>query len=139
MLKNFYCDLSYARKLTLTPTGNGFRGDITSKPVPALEHLTIQPGDKSLPELLGMMKRGLIVAGAMGAHSGNILHGDYSIGLAPGIYVEDGVIVGRVKDAMIAGNVYETLRNVVAIDNRVCASYMGRFPAVLVDDVSVAL
>ena len=100
MLKSFYCDLDYGRKLGIPPTGNGFRGDTTTKPVPALEHLTIQPGDKSLGELIGMMKRGLIVGGAMGAHSGNILNGDYSIGLAPGIYVENGGIAGRVKDAM---------------------------------------
>ena len=48
-------------------------------------------GDKSLGELIGMMKKGIIVGGAMGAHSGNILNGDYSLGLAPGIYVENGV------------------------------------------------
>jgi PmbA protein len=139
VLKNFYCDLCYGQKLGLPPTGNGFRGDTTNKPVPALEHLTIQPGDKSFAELIGMMKKGIIVGGAMGAHSGNILNGDYSIGLAPGIYVEDGVIAGRVKDAMVAGNVYETMQNVVAIEDTVCSSYMGRFPAVLFDDVNVAI
>jgi len=139
VLKSFYCDLWYGRKLGLPPTGNGFRADTTTNPVPALEHLTIRPGEKSFAELIGMMKKGVIVAGAMGAHSGNILHGEYSIGLAPGIYVEDGVIAGRVKDAMVAGNVYETMQNVVAIEDTVSSSYMGRFPAVLFDDVSVVL
>jgi PmbA protein len=139
VLQSFYCDLCYGRKLDMPPTGNGFRGDTTTRPVPALEHLTIQPGDKSLAELIGMMTKGIIVVGAMGAHSGNILHGEYSIGLAPGIYVENGVIAGRVKDAMVAGNVYETMRNVVAIENTVCSSHMGRFPAVLFDDVNVAI
>jgi PmbA protein len=139
VLKSFYCDLCYGRKLGLPPTGNGFRGDTTTKPVPALEHLTIQPGDKSFAELIGMIKKGIIVGGAMGAHSGNILHGEFSIGLAPGIYVENGVIAGQVKDAMVAGNVYETMQNVVAIEDTVCSSFMGRFPAVLFDDVSVAI
>lgn len=139
VLSSFYCDLCYARKLGMPPTGNGFRGDIAAKPVPTLEHLTIQPGNKSLAELIGMMKKGIIVGGAMGAHSGNILNGDYSIGLAPGIYVEDGVIAGRVKDAMVAGNVYDTMQNVVAIEDRVCSSFMGRFPAVLFGEVSVAI
>ena len=139
VLENFYCDLCYGRKLNLPPTGNGFRGDTTSRPIPALEHLTIRPGDKSLAGLIGMMKKGIIVAGVMGAHSGNILNGDYSIGLAPGIYVENGVIVGRVKDAMVAGNVYETMQNVVAIEDTVCPSHMGRFPAILFNDLSVAI
>ncbi len=139
VLKNFYCDLCYGNKLGVPPTGNGFRADITAKPVPTLEHLTIEPGDKSLAELIGMMKKGIIVGGAMGAHSGNILNGEYSIGLAPGIYVEEGEIAGRVKDAMVTGNVYETMQDVVAIENRVSCSYMGRFPAVLFGDASVAL
>jgi len=123
----------------MTPTGNGFRSDTTNQPAPALEHLTILPGDKSFAELIGMMNKGIIVGGAMGAHSGNILNGDYSIGLAPGIYVENGAIVGRVKDAMMAGNVYETMRNVVAIEDTVGSTLMGRFPAILFDDVKVAV
>jgi len=139
VLKNFYCDLRYGRKLGMTPTGNGFRSDTTNQPAPALEHLTILPGDKSFAELIGMMNKGIIVGGAMGAHSGNILNGDYSIGLAPGIYVENGAIVGRVKDAMMAGNVYETMRNVVAIEDTVGSTLMGRFPAILFDDVKVAV
>jgi PmbA protein len=139
VLKSFYCDLCYGRKLNLPSTGNGFRNDTTTPPTPALEHLTIQPGDKSFSGLIGLMKKGIIVGGAMGAHSGNILNGDYSIGLAPGIYVENGAIAGRVKDAMVAGNVYETMQNVVAIEDKVYASTMGRFPAVLFDDVRVAM
>ena len=119
VLRSFYCDLGYGRKLGLPPTGNGFRGDIAAKPVPALEHLTIQPGNQTLGELIAMMRPGMIVGGAMGAHSGNLLNGDYSIGLTPGIYLEDGVIAGRVKDAMVAGNVYETMQNVVAIEDGV--------------------
>ncbi len=139
VLKSFYCDLCYGRKLGLSPTGNGFRVDTTTRPVPTLEHLTIRPGDKSFADLIGMMKKGIIVGGAIGAHSGNILNGDYSIGLAPGIYVDNGVIAGRVKDAMVAGNVYETMQNVLAIEDTVHSAYLGRFPAVLFDGVSVAI
>jgi PmbA protein len=43
-----------------------------------------------------------------------------------------------VKDAMVAGNVYETMREVVAVEDRVRPSEMGRFPAVLFDNVSLA-
>lgn len=139
VLKSFYCDLRYGGKLAMAPTGNGFRVDTTTRPVPALEHLAVRPGEKSLAQLIATMKKGIIVGGAMGAHSGNILNGDYSIGLAPGIYVENGEIVGRVKDAMAAGNVYETMQNVVAIEDKVSSAYMGRFPAILFADVSVTI
>jgi PmbA protein len=84
------------------------------------------------------MGRGVVVADVMGPHSGNILNGDYSMGLSPGLWVENGEIVGQVKDAMVAGNVYETMREVVSVEDRVRSVYMGRFPAVLFDHVSLA-
>jgi hypothetical protein len=43
----------------------------------------------------------------MGAHSGNILNGDFSIGLSPGLYVERGEILGQVKNVMVAGNIFD--------------------------------
>jgi len=72
----------------------------------------------------------------MGAHSGNLLHGDYSVGLAPGLWVENGEIVGVVKDSMMAGNVYEDMKNVLAVGDTVQDAPMGRFPALLLDNVS---
>jgi PmbA protein len=138
VLRNFYCDLYYAAKLNAQPTGNGYRGDAQYKPHPELGHLTIQPGDKSFAELVKLIDHGIVVGGAMGAHSGNILNGDYSIGLSPGILVEGGEVKGQVKDAMVAGNVYETMKNVIAVENAVYPAAMGRFPAVLFDGVSVA-
>ena len=138
VLRNFYCDLHYARKLGGAPTGNGYKAEVAAKVAPSLEHLTIKPGDKSFAELLRTMDRGVVVGGVMGAHSGNILHGDYSIGLSPGLWVENGEIQGQVKDSMVAGNIYETMKNVIAVENRRYPTQMGVFPAVLFDDVNVA-
>ena len=84
------------------------------------------------------MDRGIILGQALGAHSGNIQNGDYSIGLSPGLYVEAGEIVGHVKDAMVSGNIYETLRNVISIEKRQHYGSGGRYPAIMVDDVNVA-
>ncbi|HAZ31500.1 MAG TPA: TldD/PmbA family protein [Dehalococcoidia bacterium] len=144
VLKNFYYDLHYADKLKASPTGHGFRsamwgGDpIATKPTPSLDHLFIKPGDKSLSELIGSIDRGIIIAGVLGAHSGNIPNGDFSMGLSPGLYVEKGEIVGNVKDAMVAGNIYEVMKNVLAIEDTLYPAMMGTFPAILFDSVSVA-
>lgn len=135
-LESFYTDRYYAWKLGEKPTGNGWRQDVTARPSPGLEHLRIEPGALSFAELIGEMKQGVIVAGALGAHSGNILNGDYSIGLSPGLWVEDGRVVGHVKDAMIAGNVYEDLERVVAVGKELYPGYMGRFPAIVLEGVS---
>jgi len=84
------------------------------------------------------MDRGLIVCGALGAHSGNIPNGDFSVGLSPGLYVEKGEIAGRIKDAMITGNIYDMMQKVIGIEDRVHAANTGFYPAILFDDVNVA-
>lgn len=144
ILKNFYTDLNYATKLKVKPTGNGYKANISSKITPMLKHLTIKPGSKSLNELIKMIDKGIVACGVMGAHSGNILNGDFSVGLAPGIYVEDGEIVGRVKDVMVAGNIYEVMNNVIELEDSLYPGFtemstgLGMLPAILFDDVSVA-
>ncbi|KPJ50735.1 hypothetical protein AMJ40_01890 [candidate division TA06 bacterium DG_26] len=145
VLKSFYYDLNYANKLNAEPTGHGYRttdwgGDaITCRPVPALAHMHIRPGDKSFSDLVGSIDRGVIVEGALGAHSGNIPNGDYSVGLSPGLYVEKGEIVGRVKDVMVAGNIYDTLTRVAALGKTLYPTFSGRWvPILLVENASVA-
>lgn len=64
--------------------------------------------------------------------------GDYSVGINSGLYVENGGILGRVKDVMIAGNAYETLSNVIAVGDTLSPSAGGYFPVVLCDNVSVS-
>ena len=141
VLLSFYYDLSYAKKMNVASTGHGFKlgGDVFSLlPNPVLTHLTIKPGDTSFADLVKSMDKGLIVEGALGAHSGNIPNGDYSIGADPALYVENGEIVGRAKDVMVAGNIYDTLKHVVAIEDTLHLGGGGWFPAILCDNVSVS-
>jgi PmbA protein len=144
VLKNFYYDLFYAGKLKKEPSGQGFKSalwggeTVAIKPRPALEYLYLQPGEHSLAELIRSIDRGILVAGVLGAHSGNILNGDFSIGLTPAIYVEKGEILGRVKEAMAAGNIYEVLKKVAALEDTAHPTYGGTFPALLLEDVNVA-
>jgi len=144
VLRNYYYDLFYAGKLENESSGHGYKSamwggeTVSLKPTPSLQHLIIEPGDPTFAEMIRSMDRGMIVGQALGAHSGNIPNGDYSIGLSPGLYVEGGEIAGHVKDAMAAGNIYETLRNVISIENKQHHGLGGRFPAILVDDVNVA-
>ncbi len=145
VLKNFYYDLFYADKMGVVSTGNGYKGAMWGgefaalKPVPSLEHLVIEPGRKSLQEIINSMDKGIIVAGVLGAHSGNIPNGDFSIGIDPCLYVENGEIIGRVKNTMIAGNIYEVMKNVVEIENKLHPTYMAgkAIPAILFDDITV--
>ncbi len=139
VLSGFYYDRHYGWRAKAEPTGHGYRPSVGSRVGPTLKHLSIRPGDSSLDEMFKLLGTGIVVAGAMGAHSGNILNGEYSIGLSPGLYVEGGEIVGRVKDAMVAGNAYETLNEVVAVGDTLYPGFAGWFPAILCDNVSFAM
>jgi PmbA protein len=136
VLEGYYNDRFYARKTGTEPTGHGYRADVMSRPRPELRRLVLAPGEHSFADLLKLMGRGVIVAGAMGAHSGNRLNGEYSVGLAPGLWVEDGAIVGIVKDAMVAGNVYDDLNNLIGVGDALWDGSGGRFPCLLLDNVS---
>jgi PmbA protein len=139
-----FFDLFYAGKMNIPPSGHGYKSamwggeTVALKPRPALEYLYLKPGEFPFWDLVKSIDRGILVAGVLGAHSGNILNGDFSLGLAPAIFVENGQIIGRVKDAMAAGNIYETLKEVVALEDNSHPTYGGTFPAVLLDQVSVA-
>ncbi len=144
VLQNFYYDLNYAAKMKTQPTGHGFKTaawsseTVGQRPGPAPLHPTVKCGATSFTEMIAMMDKGIIVCNALGAHSGNIANGDFSIGLSPGIYVEKGEIKGRVKDAMVAGNIYDIMTDVLAIEDTVHITLSGRFPAILLENVSVA-
>lgn len=145
VLKNFYFDLYYGSKLKRESTGHGYKtsdwgGEIIKvMPSPSLKHLYIRTGDKTLSQMISSMDKGVIIANALGAHSGDIPNGDFSIGLSPGLYVENGEVIGHIKDAMIAGNIYDVLKKVLAIENKTYLSNMGFFPSLLLEDVSLAV
>jgi PmbA protein len=145
VFKAFYYDRHYARKMDAAPTGHGYKSSmwggetVSFKPGPSLEHPAMAPGGTPFPELIRSMDRGIVVAGVLGAHSGNIQNGDFSVGLAPGLYVEAGEIRGHVKDAMVAGNIFETLKEVAAVEDTAYPASGGTFPALLLNNVSVAV
>ena len=131
-------DLNYARKLELEPTGNGFRPGVGYLPGPRAFSTCLAPGEMSLQQMIASIDKGLIVQSLMGAHSGNILNGDFSVGVSTGFLIENGKITARVKDCMISGNVYDTLNNVVAVGTDVHKLGSSKLPSLLCDAVSVA-
>jgi len=61
----------------------------------------------------------------MGAEQGNILGGDFSGNVLLGYKVERGKIVGRVKDTMVSGNIYQLLKQITAIGSE--PKWVGSF------------
>jgi len=138
VFKSIYTDLNYASKLNLPLTGNGWRDSEASPVGVGSNHLHIQTGDQSIEQMIAGIERGIIVYDLLGAHSGNVLNGDFSVGVSTGFYVENGKITGRVKDCMLSGNIYETFNNILAIENKAECSGRSSIPSILFGNVSVA-
>ncbi|MBD2465416.1 TldD/PmbA family protein [Oscillatoria sp. FACHB-1407] len=113
VLQLFYTDRTIGKALGSGTTGNGFRPGLGSYPTPGLFNLLIQPGFKSLMELIGSLKQGIIVDQMLGGSAS--ISGEFSVNVDLGYRVHNGEVVGRVKDTMVAGNVYTALKNLVEL------------------------
>jgi PmbA protein len=111
---NFIYDLQTAALAGTHSTGHGRRMG-NSPPRPAISSLIIGKGRLSFSDMVKDMKEGLIVEQLIGADQGNLLAGDFGGNVLLGYKVENGEIVGRVKDVMISGNVYEVLSELLAV------------------------
>jgi len=117
VVSNFLYDLQTAALAGTQSTGHGRRAG-SSFPRPAISSLVINEGNVSFDSMVEDMKEGLIVEQLIGAEQGNLLSGDFSGNVLLGYKVENGKIVGRVKDTMISGNVYELLKELLGIGNK---------------------
>ncbi|HEU65863.1 MAG TPA: TldD/PmbA family protein [Chloroflexi bacterium] len=114
VVTNFLYDLQTAALAGTRSTGNGQRAG-GGFPGPAISSLVLARGDVSFQAMVEDMKEGLIVEQVIGAEQGNLLGGDFGGNVLLGYKVENGEIVGRVKDTMIAGNVYQVLKELPGI------------------------
>jgi len=111
---NFLYDLQTAALAHTQSTGNGSRnrGGLL---VPSPSAFIIAPGSTTFDQMVNDIKEGLVIEQLMGAEQGNILGGDFSGNVLLGYKVESGKIVGRVKDTMVSGNIYQLLNQIIAI------------------------
>lgn len=138
VVANFLYDLQTAALAGTHSTGNGRRGG-GGFPGPAISSLILRKGDVSFRAMVEDMKEGLIVEQVMGAEQGNLLSGDFGGNVLLGYKVERGEIVGRVKDTMIAGNVYQVLKELLGVGQE--ARWVGgilQTPPLYCSRVSVA-
>ncbi len=114
VLRTYMTDLQTAALLGVEPSGHASRS-YSSRPAPSPTNVIVGEGDASYDEMVAGMERGLIIEQTLGAGQSNVLAGEFSVNVELGFLVEDGQVRGRVKDCMVAGNVYEVLARVEAI------------------------
>jgi PmbA protein len=101
-----------------------------------VRNLTIEPGDRNLPELLGTMDTGLLVTDLFGFGVNNVT-GDYSRGAA-GYWVEGGEIQYPVDEITVAGNLKDMFMGIVEVGNDVDLRGNTRTGSVLIDRMMIA-
>jgi len=136
ILRNFYSDRTTGRQLGTKTTGNGFRPGLGSYPIPGLFNFLIQPGSTSLQELIREMDHGLIVDQILAGGDDGI-SGDFSINIDLGYLVQGGEVVGRVKDTMVAGNIYNALKQVVKLGSDADWNGACYTPSLIVEELSI--
>lgn len=109
-------DLQTAGQLGMSSTGAASRG-LASSPSPGTSVIDIAGGDTQFDDMIAGMKEGLVIESLLGAGQGNELGGDFRANVSLGYKVENGEIVGRVKDTMISGNVYNVLSQVEQVSD----------------------
>jgi PmbA protein len=138
VVADFLYDLQTAAIAGARSTGNGTRAR-GGMPSPAVSALTIEEGETPFKEMLQDMKEGLVVEQLIGAEQGNVLGGEFSGNVLLGYKVAGGEFVGRVKDTMVSGNIYDTLRELAAIGSE--AKWVGsilKTPALYLPRLAVA-
>jgi len=108
VISTFITDLKHARKLNLTPGGNGARG-YSSLPYPSFSNIVIGAGAEGAAGMMSGITRGILVEQFIGLGQSNTLTGDFSAGLDLAYLIENGTIAGRVKDCMLSDNLFRLL------------------------------
>ncbi len=124
VVKNFLYDLQTAARAGTKSTGSGQRGG-GRLPSPSPSAFVFTAGSTSFDDMVSDIKEGLVIEELMGAEQGNILGGDFSGNVLLGYKIENGKIIGRVKNTMVSGNVYRMLDNIAAIGGD--ARWVGGF------------
>jgi len=136
ILKNFLYDSYTANKAKTESTGNAVRGSYSSLPSISISNLLIEPGTKSFDDLVSEMNKGIIINRFSGAVA--VESGEFSGVAKQASYVENGEVKFPLRETMISGNAFESLKNIVEIGRERRATMTNIYtPPILVKDIRI--
>ena len=124
VLRNFYVDTYYGKKLKLEPTTG------------STSNLAWKLGTQSQPDLIALAREGVFVTGFLGGNS-NGTTGDYSLGIQ-GFMIRGGEIAEPVAEMNISGSQLDLWKRLVAVGNDPYEYSPLRTPTLLFEGVSFA-
>ena len=124
VLKEFYVDWYYSRKLGWEPTTGG------------PSNVIVPPGKRSVKEIMKDLGKGILVTGFIGGNS-NSTTGDFSVGII-GTLFENGEPAQAVAEMNIAGNHLEFWKKLAEVANDPWMYSSQRTPSLVFTDVVVS-
>jgi PmbA protein len=137
IFRNFLLDLRTAAATGRESTGNASRV-YRSMPVPGMTNIVVEQGDLSLEQTIAGIDEGVLIYAAVGGGQSNLLAGDFSVNISLGFKIEHGEVTGRVKDAMVAGNIYEIGKKLVGLGDTIYDYGGFQLPFLMFDDLLIA-
>jgi len=124
VLRNYYVDTYYGRKLGLPPTTRG------------ASNLAWQPGESSREALVAGVREGILVTGFLGGNS-NGTTGEFSHGLQ-GFRIRAGALAEPLSEMNVSGDHRSLWKGLVAVGNDPYPWSPMRTPTLVFEDVQVA-
>lgn len=121
VLKSYFIDTYYGKKLKMDPTSGG------------TTNLLIQAGERSMEDMVASMEKGILITGFNGGNT-NGTTGDFSYGIE-GFLIEKGKLVMPVSEMNITGNMKQLWADLIEVGNDVYENSSWRMPSLMFKDV----
>jgi PmbA protein len=121
VLRNFYIDTYYGRKLGMKPTSG------------SSSNVIFKLGTRDMAAMVSGLKKGILVTGFIGGNC-NGSTGDFSYGIE-GFLVENGKIVHPVNEMNITGNMNHVFFNLAEVGNDFREGSSFRIPSMLFENI----
>jgi PmbA protein len=132
----FLYDSYWARRAGTSSTGNSVRDGYRSWPTLASRHLKVARGNRPIEDIIRDIPCVLKVTDIMGMHTANPITGEISVGIN-GILLERGAAAHPVREAALAGNIFEMLSRILAAGDDARAFGRVTCPSLLIDAVDI--
>ena len=124
VLKSYYIDNYYGRKLGMKPTSG------------SSSNVLFNTGSRSMDEMVQSMKKGVLITGFIGGNC-NGSTGDFSYGIE-GFFIQDGKIVHPVNEMNISGNMNQFWFNLAELGNDIREGESIKIPSMYFKDVDLS-
>ncbi len=116
VLKGYMQDLTNARLMNQSPTGNGRRESFRHQPMPRMTNTYMLPGESTHDEIISSVDKGLYAVSFSGGQV-DITSGEFVFSATEAYMIEKGKVTRPVKGVTLIGNGPDVLNRITMVGN----------------------